>query len=286
LKLIFKTVLPDNSPFAELKAKLLEQESRKAFTREQINAIFTKLDDPEFYLLHKDEMRVVLMLGLSFGLRLHDAVCFQWSYIKGDAVEFKPAKTKRRSKEMLCLPIPSILQQQFKLAKTWKRNEYVLPQMAHRYQTNSSGISQDISKLLRASGIETLEAADSSIRRQKYRNSSGEICTRHIGRYSYHSFRHTFCTMAANAGQDLSIIRSMVGHANIQMTEHYTHYSLDSKRQVIESLPLPTAKKLIQTTPFAEAISHLPVTKLPQLAAALANVLTAEQQEELMQKLR
>ena len=30
LKLIFKTVLPDNSPFAELKAKLLEQESRKA----------------------------------------------------------------------------------------------------------------------------------------------------------------------------------------------------------------------------------------------------------------
>ena len=192
LKLIFKTVLPDNSPFAELKAKLLEQESRKAFTREQINAIFTKLDEPEFYLLHKDEMRIVLMLGLSFGLRLHDAVCFQWSYIKGDAVEFKPAKTKRRSKEMLCLPIPSILQQQFELAKTWKRNEYVLPQMAHRYQTNSSGISQDISKLLRASGIETLEAADSSIRRQKYRNSSGEICTRHIGRYSYHSFRHTF----------------------------------------------------------------------------------------------
>ena len=190
-------------------------------------------------------MRIVLMLGLSFGLRLHDAVCFQWSCIKGDAVEFKPAKTKRRSKEMLCLPIPSILQQQFELAKTWKRNEYVLPQMAHRYQTNSSGISQDISKLLRASGIETLEAADSSIRRQKYRNSSGEICTRHIGRYSYHSFRHTFCTMAANAGQDLSIIRSMVGHANIQMTEHYTHYSLDSKRQVIESLPLPTAKKLM-----------------------------------------
>ena len=86
LKLIFKTVLPDNSPFAELKAKLLEQESRKAFSREQINAIFAKLDDPEFYLLYKDEMRIVLMLELIFGLRLHDAVCFQWSYIKGNVV--------------------------------------------------------------------------------------------------------------------------------------------------------------------------------------------------------
>ena len=92
--------------------------------------------------------------------------------------------------------------------------------------------------------------------------------------------------MAANAGQDLSIIRSMVGHANIQMTEHYTHYSLDSKRQVIESLPLPTAKKLIQTTLFAETISHLPVTKLPHLAATLENLLTADQQKELMRQLR
>ena len=158
--------------------------------------------------------------------------------------------------------------------------------MAHRYQTNSSGISQDISKLLRASGIETLEVADNSTRRQKYRNSSGEICTRHIGRYSYHSFRHTFCTMAANAGQDLSIIRSMVGHANVQMTEHYTHYSLESKRQVIESLPLPTASNQPPTTSFAEALSHLPVTKLPELARYLENLLTVEQQKELMQQLR
>ena len=68
LKLIFKTVLPDNSPFAELKAKLLEQESRKAFSREQINAIFAKLDDPEFYLLYKnaDRFDAGLVFRLAF----------------------------------------------------------------------------------------------------------------------------------------------------------------------------------------------------------------------------
>ena len=108
--------------------------------------------------------------------------------------------------------------------------------------------------LLKAAGIETLEVASNATRRQKYRNSSEKLCSRHIGRYSYHSFRHTFCTIAANAGKDLAIIRSIVGHANIQMTSHYTHYSLESKRQVIESLPLP--QRTIAKPPLCRSLYH------------------------------
>lgn len=52
-----------------------------------------------------------------------------------------------------------------------------------------------------------------------------------------HSFRHTFCSMAANAGIDLHVIQSMVGHTQTVMTEHYTHYSFDAKRKAIEALP-------------------------------------------------
>ena len=55
---------------------------------------------------------------------------------------------------------------------------------------------------------------------------------------------------------------------------------------VIESLPLPTAKKRMQTTPFAEAISHLPVTKLPHLAATLEAILTIDKQKTLLCQLR
>ena len=55
---------------------------------------------------------------------------------------------------------------------------------------------------------------------------------------------------------------------------------------VIESLPLPTAKKLMQTTLFAEAIFHLPVTQLPHLAATLEAILTIDQQKTLLCQLR
>ena len=224
------------------------------------------------------------MLGLCFGLRLHDAACFQWNYIKGDTVEFKPAKTKRRQREALILPIPPILQQQFERAAHWKQDEYVLPNVARRYQINSSGISQDIAKLLKAAGIETLETASNATRRQKYRNSSGKLCSRHIGRYSYHSFRHTFCTIAANAGKDLAIIRSIVGHANIQMTSHYTHYSLESKRQVIESLPLPQ-RTIAKPPPLQELIPSLTPSQLADLGSWLERKLTSELKKELLLKM-
>ena len=287
LKLIFKICTQDNSPFRNLKAKQAETETRKPFTPAQITAIFQKLDTPEYYMLYKPEMRIMILLGLAFGLRLHDAACFRWSYIEDGVVRFKPAKTRRCLRRELMLPIPPILQTEFALAKEWKRDEYLLPNVAARYRTNSSGISQDISKLLEASGIQTKETADNGIRRQIYTNAQGERCMRHIGRYSFHSFRHTFCSLAANAGNDLAVIRSIVGHTNESMTEHYTHYSLETKRKVIASLPLPQHEKTDgKTTLFATLISSLPAAKLPALAAYLEEVLSPEQRNRLICQLQ
>lgn len=99
------------------------------------------------------------------------------------------------------------------------------------------GISQDISKLLERSGLQTRETA-SDARRQTYTDTEGKQKQRKIGRYSFHSFRHTFCTFAANSGKDLSLVKAIVGHSAVAMTEHYTHFNLEAKRSVIEAIPL------------------------------------------------
>ncbi len=237
LKLVFRIVMKDDSPFTEFKAKPTEQATRMPFTPEQVNNIFKTLNNGDYYMLHKDQMRVAILLGLCFGLRLHDAACFRWDYIAGDIVTFKPLKTKRTMKKAITLPIPTILMEYFKQAERWRRDCYILPDVAYRYQYNNSGISQDINKLLESSGIQTREDA-TDCRRQTYTDNKGQVKQRKVGRYSFHSFRHTFCSIAANSGKDLSVIKSIVGHANIAMTEHYTHYDLESKRSVIDALPL------------------------------------------------
>lgn len=116
---------------------------------------------------------------------MHDAACFRWDYIQGDGtVKFKARKTIKTMKQYIVLPIPSILEEQFKIAETWKRNEYILPDVAERYGYNSSGISTDVDKLLRSAGIQTKEQPVET-RRMFYINSQGETKQRRIGRYSF-----------------------------------------------------------------------------------------------------
>lgn len=282
LKLIFRIIHPEDNPFAELKAKPLEQESRKPFTITEINSIFNTLNAEQYYLLHKDQMRILLLLGLCFGLRLHDAACFKWEYIQGDHISFKPYKTRRKMRTAVVLPIPPILQEQFSKAQAWKRNEYLLPDVAERYQCNDSGISQDISKLLERSGLQTRETA-SDIRRQNYTDTEGKQKQRRIGRYSFHSFRHTFCTFAANSGKDLSLVKAIVGHSAVAMTEHYTHFNLEAKRSVIETIPLPLVEASDQKAEkLARVLWQSSSEVRKKVLLCLERTLSTEQKRELI----
>ena len=280
LKLIFKTLLKEESPFVELKAKPLEQESRKPFTIDQINKIFDALNKEEYYMLYKNEMRILLLFGLCFGLRLHDASCFKWEYIKGDVVEFKPLKTQRKMKSAVILPIPLVLQEELNNAKAWRINEYVLPNVAKRYNSNATGISQDIVALLEHCNISTKEE---SYRGEIYINSQGETKKRKTGRYSFHSFRHTFCSIATNNGNDLNVVRSIVGHSNVAMTEHYTHYDMTVKKNVIDSV---ASKALLINSDnqfkLESIISNLNDTNKEKVYGYLNNVLTHSQKLEIL----
>jgi hypothetical protein len=64
LKLIFKILLKTENPFAEIRHKTELQQSRKAFTAEQLKTIFAKLEEPDYYMLFKDEMRLMILIML------------------------------------------------------------------------------------------------------------------------------------------------------------------------------------------------------------------------------
>ena len=69
------------------------------------------------------------------------------------------------------------------------------------------------------------------------------------------------------------------------MTARYTHVALDTKVNAVKALPT-LGEKPTQSTHFAEVISNLPVTKLPQLAVALEALLSLEQQSKLLKQIK
>lgn len=151
-------------------------------------------------------------------------------------------------------------------------SEYVLPQVAERYKHNPGGISRDTKKLIEAAGFQAVDEGEN----RRLRN---------VSRLGFHAFRHSYVSMLINSGVNPLVVRDLVGHTTVDMTARYTHVALDTKVNAVRTLPT-LGDSPSQTTPFAEAISHLPVTKLPQLAATLENLLTADQQKELMRQLR
>ncbi len=54
---------------------------------------------------------------------------------------------------------------------------------------------------------------------------------------SFHSLRHTFVSLAANAGVPLAIVQAIVGHSNPAMTRHYFHESTDALKNAVATLP-------------------------------------------------
>lgn len=54
-------------------------------------------------------------------------------------------------------------------------------------------------------------------------------------RVSAHTFRHSAAIHLLRAGNDLSVIRSWLGHVSVATTDHYTEVDLEMKRQALEA---------------------------------------------------
>ena len=97
---------------------------------------------------------------------------------------------------------------------------------------------------------------------------------------TFHSLRHTFVSIAVNAGVPLATVQSIVGHTSTAMTRHYYHPSEDALRQAVSAIPAlgadgrDSARKH-KTWPCAQRKRH---AAAPSLCARLKELEKAKKQ--------
>ena len=171
----------------------------------------------------------LFLIGIYTGLRLGDCCKLDWSSVnlEQDVIQLIPSKTRRHAHgHPVTIPIHPVLRAALVEQKAYDSKGVtgpVLPEIAEGYRRSRWWVSHEIAKIFKAANIEM------SVKLEGRRTRTPEA--------TFHSLRHTFVSLAANAGVPLHIVQSIVGHESTAMTRHYYHESAEALKQAVAAIP-------------------------------------------------
>lgn len=175
------------------------------------------------------EWRTLFGIAMYTGLRLGDCCKLTWSEVDivRSIIQKIPEKTKKyRKGRPVTIPIHKVLADLLMQTPVNERTGYVLPTIGPLAMSGVNGMSKihhHINKIFKNAGI----VMSVTIEGRKHKAPEA----------SFHSLRHTFVSMSANAGVPLHIVQAIVGHESTAMTRHYYHENVSALQQAVEAIP-------------------------------------------------
>ena len=179
------------------------------------------------------EWKRLFTIGIYTGLRLGDCCCLAWNSVNLErgVIQLIPTKTRKHAHgQPVTIPIHPQLKAELEIAlvsdherRACAAAAFVNPTLADWYKTSKWRISHGLELIFKAAHIET------SVKIEGRRTRTPEA--------TFHSLRHTFVSLAANAGVPLPVVQSIVGHSSTAMTRHYYHENEDVLRQAVAAIP-------------------------------------------------
>ncbi|MBQ3315607.1 MAG: site-specific integrase [Kiritimatiellae bacterium] len=196
------------------------------------------------------EWRLLFATGLYTGLRLGDCCRLAWANVDlaRQTIQVVPEKTRRHAHgRPVTIPIhPRLFAELKALAADASRRgqDYVNPAVAELYLNRNWELDDRLRRIFRRANIAMNVRMAGRSRRSVVA--------------SFHSLRHTFVSLSANAGVPLAAVQAIVGHTSTAMTRHYYHENEDALRRAVDAIPAIGARNA--PTP-AQPRAHAPQPK-------------------------
>ena len=199
------------------------------------------------------EWKLLFMTGTYTGLRLGDCCRLTWDNVnlERQVIQVIPEKTKKHMHgRPVTIPIHASLMQA--LREAWDGRAvaprppspdaatdttliphtsslipptgFVNPVVANLYLNENWRLDAELSRIFKAANI-TMSV------RMEGRTRKSVVA-------SFHSLRHTFVSLSANAGVPLPVVQSIVGHCSTAMTRHYYHENEENLRKAVAAIPV------------------------------------------------
>ena len=169
------------------------------------------------------DWRGLILTAFYTGQRLGDCANLRWDQIDlaSKIIRFQPGKTGGE----IIMPLNPVLADYLgRLAKSKADETFVFPSLAQR---NISPLSKYFRKIMKRAGI------DQRVIRERKAESGGRC----VNALTFHSLRHTFNSILANAGIPEETRMALTGHTSREMNQRYTHRELAIYREAVSVLP-------------------------------------------------
>lgn len=190
---------------------------KETFTPEQVSALVR---------VAEGDWKGVIITAFYTGQRFGDCINIRWrdvdlvSEIK--TIRFVPRKTS--GKVVVIAIHPALEDYLLSLPTATSDNEFIFPSLAGR---PISPLSTAFRRLMAAAYIE----------QWVIRTPSGEGSGRNVNALSFHSLRHSFTSILANAGVSEELRMLLTGHTTRAIHQRYSHHDLERLRDAVAVLP-------------------------------------------------
>ncbi len=265
LREVFRTLAEKagvvNDPWANVCLRADDSVSRRELSLDEVERLYSAASK------EGKEWKLLLATGIYTGLRLGDCCRLKWECVnlERQLIQVIPEKTKRHAHgKPVTIPIhPQLFAELVEVRG--KREEGREKNVNEGEDTNkaeglltslpSREVDSSSSPLPLPSSLSFVNPAIAELYllrkwqldaglRKIFKSANITMSFKMDGRCrktviaSFHSLRHTFVSLSANAGVPLPVVQSIVGHCSTTMTRHYYHENLDALRSAVAAIPV------------------------------------------------
>jgi integrase len=226
------------NPCAAIEPLKDKEVHKSVFTPEQVTALLKTVEDMEFSAPRggklakgdneklKRDWQGLILAAFYTGARLGDCANLQWKNVDlvsdVKTIRFNQGKT---GAEIVVVVHSSLEDHLLKLPAAETDDDFIFPSLAER---KISPLSKQFRKIMERAHIK-----QSVIRERCESSKSG----RNVYALSFHSLRHSFSSLLANAGISEETRMALTGHTTREMHRRYTHHELARLRDAVATLP-------------------------------------------------
>jgi integrase len=168
------------------------------------------------------EWQTLILLGYFIGARLTDCVQMKWENIhpENNRLEYEQKKTGKK----VSVPLHLNLIEHLNFITTFGTTGFLCPKLAGKVTGGNRGLSAGFKRIVLKAGLDPMTVKGKGIRK--------------FSKRSFHSLRHSFNSVLANAGVSEEARRKLTGHSSPMMNTKYTHLEMDTLKGAVDSFPV------------------------------------------------